>query len=110
MLGGGSVQNMIDVLRNNKKLLRRKNMFKKEHTFLSLKQDYLKVSGGRIKFQKSFKRRIVENSKKTIESPTTGTYFVCFPFVCCGWCFFLLHLKINTTAQFCFKKSAIVGF
>jgi tetratricopeptide (TPR) repeat protein len=51
MGGEGSIQQMINSLKNNKKLLRRKNRFEKEKSFLSIDKDSYKTK------QKTFKSK-----------------------------------------------------
>jgi tetratricopeptide (TPR) repeat protein len=56
--GGGSIQNMINTLRNNKNLLRKKSMFKKERSFLQIKKEYLKVTKGKIELKNTTKEEL----------------------------------------------------
>ena len=67
MGGEGSIQGMITSLKNNKKLLRTKRLFKKEKTFLSLKKDYFKASNGVFDFKKISKEELLEIRKKVLK-------------------------------------------
>lgn len=58
MAGGGSIQGMITSLSNNKKMLRRKSMFRTERTFLSLKKEYIKSAKGEIKLKNATKEQL----------------------------------------------------
>ena len=58
MLYGGSVQAMLTILRNNKLLLRKKNIFKKERTFLSIKQEYIRAIPGPYHFKHATKEEL----------------------------------------------------
>ena len=51
MLGGGSIQGMINSLRNNRRLLRSKRYFNKERSFLNTKSEHLKTKDGKIDFK-----------------------------------------------------------
>ena len=64
MFGGGwSSQGMITSLRNNKKLLRRKNMFKNSDSFLNLRSEYFKRTEGRI-LSTSASKEVLEKIRK----------------------------------------------
>ncbi|MGS2740902.1 hypothetical protein [Sinomicrobium sp. M5D2P17] len=67
MSGGGSIQGMINSLRNNKKLLRSKRLFSKEKTFLNIKKEYLKAAGGKLDFKKASKEDIIRIRKRVIK-------------------------------------------
>jgi hypothetical protein len=56
--GEGSIQGMITSLSNNKRLLRKKNMFRPEKTFMSLKRAYIKSAGGEIELKKATKKQL----------------------------------------------------
>ena len=58
MPGEGSIQGMTTSLSNNKRLLRKKNMFRPERTFLSLKRAYIKSAGGEIELKKATKNQL----------------------------------------------------
>ncbi|PQJ76704.1 hypothetical protein [Polaribacter glomeratus] len=58
MPGEGSIQGMLTSLSNNKRLLRKKNMFRPERTFLSLKRAYIKSAGGEIELKKATKKQL----------------------------------------------------
>ncbi|WP_334113043.1 hypothetical protein [Paucihalobacter sp.] len=73
MGGEGSIQGMITTLRNNKKLLRSKRMFKKERSFLNLKQEYFKAAGGRLAFKEASKEDLLKIRQKIIQERTKNT-------------------------------------
>jgi len=52
MMGTSSAAGMINSIRNNARYLRRKGMFKKEHSFTHLKEHYTKSAQGKISSQK----------------------------------------------------------
>jgi len=53
MAGGGSMKAMTTILRNNRNLLRKKNMFKKERTFLNSSKESYSTIKGKIKIKKA---------------------------------------------------------
>jgi hypothetical protein len=53
MYGSGGIKSMIDSLRNNKMLLRRKGHFEKENTFLNLSKGHFKTDRRKIKTKKA---------------------------------------------------------
>ncbi|MGS2765187.1 hypothetical protein [Sinomicrobium sp. M5D2P9] len=67
MSGGGSIQGMINSLKNNKKLLRSKSLFSKEKTFLNIKKEYLKAAGGNLDFKKASKEDITRIRKSVLK-------------------------------------------
>ena len=66
MGGEGSMAHMIISQRNNKKLLRRKRLFEKESTFLSIKKEYYKASQGRVDFKKATPEELKRIRNKVI--------------------------------------------
>lgn len=58
MVGGGSTQAMITILRNNKNLLRKTGMFRQEKSFLGIKKEYLKAAEGNIDLKKASKAEL----------------------------------------------------
>ena len=68
MAGEGSMMHMITTLRNNKYLLRRKRMFKKERTFLSVKKEYYKATKGEINIRKLSKEELLAIRNSVIKS------------------------------------------
>jgi len=58
MGGEGSMQSMITMLRNNKKLLRRKSIFRKERSFLNTKKEYYNAVKGEFDFKKISKKEL----------------------------------------------------
>lgn len=77
---GGSVQAMQTILRNNKLLLRKKNFFKKERTFLSIRQEYIRAIPGPYHFKqatkedlKRIREEVIKNRKKDALKEWTWT-------------------------------------
>jgi len=62
MFGSSSAKGMIDSLRNNRKLLRKKSRFKKDRTFLSLNENDLKGAKGKPTF-KAYSKEAIKNIK-----------------------------------------------
>ena len=67
MAGGGSVRAMTTILRNNRNLLRKKNMFKKERTFLSTKKEYYKAAQGEFDIKKASQKELFLIRQKVIK-------------------------------------------
>lgn len=67
MAGEGSIQGMITSLRNNKKLLRRPNLFRQGNSFLNLKKEYLKAAGGKVNVRKLSKEELAVIRKKVVK-------------------------------------------
>jgi tetratricopeptide (TPR) repeat protein len=75
MLGGtSSAQGMITSLNNNKKLLRKKRYFKKERSFLNLKNEYYKAAGGEMNFKTASKQQLAEIRQRFIQRRRNETY------------------------------------
>ncbi len=66
MGGEGSIQSMIASLRNNKNLLRKKGLFKKERSFLNTKKEYYKAAQGNFDIEKISKEELLLIRKKVI--------------------------------------------
>jgi len=66
MGGGGSIQGMNNSLNNNKKLLRKKSLFKKERSFLNLKRAYFKAAEGEINVRNATKEQLAAIRKKVL--------------------------------------------
>lgn len=66
MGGEGSMLHMINILRSNKSLLRRKPLFKRERTFLSRKKEYYKATGGKLDLKKATKEELALVRQKVI--------------------------------------------
>jgi cell division protein FtsL len=66
MIGGSSVQGMIDALRNNQKLLRGKRLFYKERSFMHLRREYLNSFEGKLKQSNISKEELLSIRKKII--------------------------------------------
>ncbi len=67
MGGEGSMQHMINTLRNNKSMLRKKSMFKKERTFLSTRKEYYHAAEGKIDLKKATKEELLLLRKKILK-------------------------------------------
>ena len=79
MPGSGAIGYMVNTIRNNRKLLRKKSMFKKERTFLSLTgQDY-KSAEGKVaskKLSSNELRRIKERTLKEAQKDTNRAIII----------------------------------
>ncbi len=62
MFGSSSAKGMIDSLRNNRKLLRKKSRFKKDRTFLSINENDLKGAKGKPTFN-AYSKEAIKNIK-----------------------------------------------
>ena len=51
-------------LNNNKNLLRKKSLFRRERTFLNLKKEYLKAADGKLDYKKASKEELLAIRKK----------------------------------------------
>ena len=79
MPGSGAIGYMVSTIRNNRKLLRKKSMFKKERTFLSLTgQDYKSAEGkvAKKKLSSNELRRIKERTLKEAQKDTNRAIIV----------------------------------
>jgi len=84
MGGEGSTQHMIITMRNNLNMLRRKSMFKRERTFLSVKKEYYKASKGKIASKKLTKEELLLIRNKVIanrRSESIRTWLIFFVIV-----------------------------
>jgi len=75
MAGGGNIQAMINSLRNNKSHLRRKSRFKKERSFLNLKQDDYKSVVGKLNTKKLTKEERFKIRTQIVKDKRRQTYF-----------------------------------
>ncbi len=91
MGGGGSIQGMINSLKNNKKLLRRNRMFLKDRSFLNLKKEYLKAADGEVNFKKATKKQLSEIRVKVIRERKKRSYIYIGLFIAC---FFIIGFPI----------------
>ncbi len=67
MPGSGAIRHMVDTVRNNRKLLRKKSMFKKERSFLGLTSQIYQSADGKVpskKLSSNELRRIKERTLK----------------------------------------------
>ncbi len=71
MGGEGSMQHMINTLRSNRNLLRKKSMFKRERSFLSTKKEYYKAAQGKIELKKATKEELILIRQKIIKQRRT---------------------------------------
>lgn len=67
MAGGESSRAMTTILRNNRNLLRKKNIFKKDRTFLSTRKEYYKAAKGELNLKKASKKDLLLIRKKIIK-------------------------------------------
>ncbi|WP_282073219.1 hypothetical protein [Polaribacter atrinae] len=77
MAGGGSIQGMRTSLSNNKRLLRKKSLFRPERTFLSLKSEYIESAGGEIALKKATKSQLRAIRLKIIKEKEREFYTIC---------------------------------
>ncbi len=83
--GAGSTINMIKTLRNNRNLLRRKRMYDKERSFLSIKKEYLKAAEGKIDLKKASKEDLLNIRRKVLAArkrETLLTYSLLIIVIC----------------------------
>ena len=64
---GGSVLSMIQTLRNNRKMLRRKTPFKKNYAYFQNREAYLKTPNHELNFKSATPEQIEEVRAKTIQ-------------------------------------------
>lgn len=76
MGGEGSIQGMRTSLSNNKKLLRKKSLFRPERTFLSLKSEYIESAGGEIALKKATKAQLRAIRLKIIKEKEREFYVI----------------------------------
>lgn len=93
MAGSGFMKHMSNTIRNNRDLLRKKSMFKKERTFLRLKKEDFKTADFTIeskkltqKETKEIKDKITNERRKDNQIAIIGVSFIIIP---------LLFLSIN---------------
>ena len=77
MAGGGSIQGMRTSLSNNKRLLRKKSLFRPERTFLSLKNEYIESAGGEKALKKATKAQLRAIRLKIIKEKEKEFYAIC---------------------------------
>lgn len=82
MAGEGSIQGMIVILRNNKKLLRKRNPFRRKPGYKKLRSDYLKYSKGEIESKSITKAELRKIRNKVIrEQKKENTISTCLALV-----------------------------
>lgn len=67
MGGAGHMASMNAILRNNRNLLRKVSIFKKDSSFMSARKAYLKVLGGKVDIKKLSKKELFEIREKVIK-------------------------------------------
>ena len=67
MGGGGSIQGMITSLKNNRKLLRKKRLFRPEKTFLRIKKEYIKSAKGELNLKNATGRQLRDIRVKVLK-------------------------------------------
>ncbi len=67
MGGGGSIQGMITSLKNNRKLLRKKRLFRPEKTFLRIKKEYIKSAEGELNLKNATGRQLRDIRVKVLK-------------------------------------------
>ena len=68
-------------LSNNKKLLRKKSLFRPERTFLSLKSEYIESAGGEIALKKATKAQLRAIRLKIIKEKENEFYAICITLI-----------------------------
>ena len=70
MAGSGHLQSMRVILRNNRNLLRKKGLFKKDKSFLSSRKEYLEAAKGNVDFKtiskselRALREKVIKNRK-----------------------------------------------
>ncbi|NER14739.1 hypothetical protein GWK08_14880 [Leptobacterium flavescens] len=74
MMAGGSAQGMVTSIRDNKKLLRRKSMFKKERSFLNTNKDSIKVDRGQVNEKKASSKLLKRIREKVLRERKIEKY------------------------------------
>jgi len=67
----GSLQSMGSILRNNRNLLRKRGVLKKDSTFLSARKEYLKAANGTIDFKNISNKELQLLREKVIKNRKT---------------------------------------
>ncbi|MDY7395054.1 hypothetical protein UMM65_07360 [Aureibaculum sp. 2210JD6-5] len=88
MGGEGSMQSMITILRNNRNLLRKKSIFKRERTFISTRKEYYKAAKGKIDIKNASKQdlkilreRIIKQRKRENIRAWVVTFSILLPII-----------------------------
>lgn len=68
----GRSHQMITRMRNNRKILRKKGLFKKERSFASIKKEYYKASSGKIDSKKLSKEELLLIRNRVIKRRMEG--------------------------------------
>ena len=67
MAGSGFTRQMVDTIRNNRNLLRKKSMFKKERSFLGLKSEDIKLTDTKVESRKLSRTELRRIKEKTLK-------------------------------------------
>ncbi len=97
MGGEGSIQHMINSLKNNKKLLRRKSRFEKEKSFLSIDKGTYETKKEPFKSKKATPELLRKIQKETKQASNKKKLFIGFISLICllFMLFFLFDLYTN---------------
>jgi hypothetical protein len=103
MAGEGGMAHMIVSQRNNKRLLRRKRLFEKERTFLSIKKEYYKASQGRVDFKKATPEELKKIRNKVIANRKSENRIqltvLCFSILIIGFIIFKIVKSENSITK-----------
>ncbi len=91
-MGVGSLQGMRSVLRNNRQLLRKTGLFKKDTSFLSSRKEYLKAAKGSVDFKtiskselRALREKVIKNRKAESLKAWLITLVVLVPIIVYGF-------------------------
>lgn len=103
MGGGGSIQGMAIILRNNKKLLRKRNPFRRGTGFERLRDEYRNYSSGKVESRPLSKKELLEireriKKQNRKENIRLGILAILVLFVILGSTF-LLYRSIQATQE-----------
>ena len=111
MGGEGSMQSMNTILRNNRNLLRKKSMFKKEKSFRYLRNKYYRNDKGKFDIRKLSKKELLEIRKKVIEDRKREnlkawiiTFIILIPIMLLGFYLFSPTKKITSQETNIYKS------
>ncbi len=97
---GAAAQAMINSIRNNKKLLRRKRLFTRERSFLNLRKAYYKKAGGALELKKASPAQLAKIREKVLRQrkQEAMTMWVIGIFIASLGYYFLYELAKNDQA------------
>jgi len=100
-MGLGNIEGMRVILRNNRQMLRKTGLFKKDQSFLSSRKEYLKAAKGEVDFKtiskselRALREKVIKNRKADNLRAWLITLAVMAPFIIYG-----LHILIKPSPQ-----------